>query len=51
MIYNPPSISLRELKSIKLEEQVDGNWIGTMGDLRERQNDPRTIVEMLLTHK
>lgn len=40
-----------ELKKIILEEQLDGNWKGKMGTIEERQADPRTVLELLLTHK
>ena len=45
----PPSTTRGELKKIILEEQLDGNWKGKMGNIEERQHDPRTVLELLLT--
>ena len=48
----PPSTSRGELKKIVIEEQLDGNWKGTMirygKEIAERQGDPRIVVELLL---
>lgn len=49
----PPSTTRGELKKITIEEQLDGNWKGSMNKngqiIEERQVDPRTVLELLLT--
>jgi len=50
----PESTERGELKKIIIEEQLDGNWIGTMvkygKEIKERQGTPQTVLELLLTH-